>query len=228
MPAPAIGRRFRPPTPVPRVDWTHPLSAGLRTLWLPGVTQDLVDTAAWTETSVGFTAGPYGQSREVGSGGTPKIIRQSHPMAQVGSLMVVQKVVGTPATNGCGVGNSLNDTTNRWGVHLPYGDSTIYFDVTNTTTGRLTYAGWAWGNWDVFVFTNGNIGGQSIWGNGLRLANDPTIAPSNGASGTWGIGQHAAVTNSNAQQVAIVAGWTRELLPNDVGTLYANPFCMLR
>ena len=229
MVAPAIGRRYRPLIPVPRVDWTHPLSAGLRSLYLPGVTQDLADTVAWAETGVSFVGSPYGQAREIASSGVPKILRQTHPMLQVGSMMVVQKVVGAITGNGHGVGNSLNDTTNRWGAHIPWGgDSVIYFDVTNQTTGRLTASGWSWGKWDVFVFTNGNILGQSIWGNGLLLANDPTIAPANGTSGTWGFGQHAGQSNGNAAQVAILAAWSRELSANEVGTLYANPFCMVK
>lgn len=228
MAAPAIGvrKRWAPGTNA-QIDWSHPLAASLRSLWLPGIRVDPVDGRPWTENVASRTSGTFGEARQVAA--TNVITRPNVPLlAQIGSFMVVQRLTAAPTGNGAGVGNSTNDTTNRWGAHIPYGDGTIYFDVTNTSTGRLTAAGWTFGNWDVFVFTNGNTGGQSIWGNGLRLANDATIAPSSGISGTWGIGQHAGTLNGNSQQVSIVAAWGRELSANEIAALTGDPFCMLR
>lgn len=228
MAAPAIGlrRRWTPPLSA-TIEWTHPLAQGLVTCWWPGVVNDKVDGAVWSgESSTVIGSGPFGRSRSVTT--SAKITRVANPLQQqTGSIMIVQRLTAAPATDGNGIGNSLNDTTNRWGAHLPYGDSTIYFDIANTSTGRLTYAGWTWGNWDVFVLTNGATGGQSIWGNGLRLAND-SVATSSGFSGSWGLGQHAGVSNTNTNQVAILAAWRRELLAGEVAKLTEDPFCFLR
>jgi hypothetical protein len=228
MAAPAIGRRARwAPTVHTQIDRSHPLSAGLVTLWWPGIRVDPVDGKAWTENVATRTAGKFGEARQIAASNV--ITRPNNPMPlQTGSLLVVQRLNAAPSGNGNGYGHSVNDITARWGAHVPFGDGTIYFDIFNTTTGRLTYAGWTWGNWDVFVFTNGATGGQSIWGNGLRLANDASIAPTRVDAGTWGWGQHASTPNSTAAQCSIIAGWSRELLAGEIAQLTADPFCMLR
>jgi hypothetical protein len=229
MAAPAIGVRPRWAPPVrAQIDWSHPLAAGLVTAWWPGVSRDPVDGAAWTELATAHTSGAFGDSRRSSNGASQKVTRPTNPMTQTGSLMVVQRLAAAPSGNGNNYGHNANDTVNRWGAHVPFGDGTIYFDVTNSTTGRLTYAGWSWGKWDVFVFTNGATGGQSIWGNGLRLANDASIAPANGQSGAWGWGHHSNVLTAFAADCSAMIGWKRELTAGEIGQLAADPFQMLR
>ena len=228
MAAPAIGRRPRWAPPVhAQIDSTHPLAQCLVTCWWPGVRTDPVDGALWTENVATATAGTFGAARQIAASNL--ITRPNNPMPlQIGSLMIVQRLTAAPSGNGNSVGNSVNDIIGRWGAHVPYGDGTIYFDIFNTSTGRLSYAGWSWGKWDVFVFTNGSTGGQSIWGNGLRLANDATMAPARTNNGTWGWGQHAGTLQGTTSQCSAVVGWGRELFAGDIAALTADPFCWAR
>lgn len=227
MAAPAIGIRPRwaPPAST-AIDWSAPLAQGLVTLWWPGVRNDPVDGALWTPTAASDTGGRFGYARSITSGG--KIVRADPMPLQTGSWMVVQRLTAAPATNGNTYGQDSPTTTKRWGALVPYGDGTIYWDVKDSSAGRLTYAGWTWGNWDVFVFTNGAAGGQSIWGNGLRLANDTVAAARDSIDTTWGWGVGPSVTQTTTTQCSIIAGWKRELSAHEIAQLTIDPFCMLR
>jgi hypothetical protein len=227
MAAPAIGLRPRwAPSVHAQIDWSHPLSAGMILAWWPGIRNDPIDGALWTENVATGAAGPFGAARQIAS--TQKITRTDVVPLQVGAIMIVQRLTAAPATNGNSVGNPTNDTTNRWGGHVPFGDGTIYFDIRNTTTGRLSHAGHTWGNWDVILLTNGPANGQSIWINGRRVATD-TIADARGAQQpTFGWGQHGGVAQATTTQASIITAWNREPATTEIAMLAADPFCMLR
>jgi hypothetical protein len=227
--APAIGLRQRwTPPPAAAVDWSHPLAAGLCTIWWPGVRNDTVDGALWTENVATEAAGAFGRARSIAS--AQKITRASDPMPLgTGSMMVVSRLTAAPTANGSLVGGPSNGTT-KWYALCPYGSAGIFFDIRENVAGRINYnPAISYLVYHVFLFTNGPIGGQSIWVDGVRGANDATAAPDrSGLEASFGMGAAGGLTQSNTTEFAIVAGWKRELFRHDAAALAADPFCMLR
>ena len=77
-------------------------------------------------------------------------------------------------TTAFGVGTGSIDNVSRCGVHLPYGDGTVYWDFGNTTSGRLSVGGLTFGN-DLWVLTTGPRG-MEIWQNGYLRASKTASA----------------------------------------------------
>lgn len=221
----------RVPGPQGRVAWGHPLATGLLSAWWPGIIHDPVDGATWTTTgAVAWPAGSFGEARRVVQ--TTSLLRAPDPMPLgSGSIMSVQRVPSGLTGDGCSIGAGPNAGNGMWGAHLPYGDGNVYFDIRSFAgAGRLVYSGgFAWDEWNVFVLTNGPIGGQSIWGNGAQLANDASAAPDRdgGLQATFGMGHHAGTPQQSACDYSALFAWNRELLANDVAALTADPFCMI-
>ena len=179
-----------------------------------------------TGTNPTTAAGQYGAGFTTPSG-SYHVIPDPFPTS-IGSMFSVLKVPTPVGGAGTGIGTKLDVAGTRWGAHFPFGDATVYFDI-GTSGGRVSYAGHTWGGWDCWALTNGPANGQRIWLNGLSVA---SAAERTGKSGTDADGfGPCGVFNGTSNidiSTAVIATWNRELTPNEIAALCADPFCMLR
>lgn len=209
------------------IDYNHPLGAHLTSLWLPGHIRLLTGQAVtYAGTLHQVSSGPYGRAALV-TGNTKATWPDPFPSGTVqrGSFAVICRVIGTPATEGFAVGAGTN-TNDRWGVNLPYGDGTLYFDIgaaSAVSVGALSYGGW-----DVWVFTNGPVNGAEVWRNGLSVASAAESSNTRAVAGSFGIGQNGSENTTNDALVSLVATWGRELTVSEIASLVDEPFAMLK
>lgn len=102
-----------------------------------------------------------------------------------GTMVVVMTRTGT--TLGSGIGYSAAGSTDRFSVHLPYNDNTVYFDFGGVSSpNRISVSGLS--NWDgVWVFTAG-ASGMRIFRDGALLATSSTAVTRTSGASAFGFG----------------------------------------
>lgn len=222
-------RRWAPRAHGATIDGSHPAAVGLTSLWTARtrvlrLTTGQVVTVAGTAPA--FDVGPYGVGFT-----TPTSSDHTIPdpfSTSIGSMFAILKVPTPAGGSGFGIGTKTGTGSARWGAHFPFGDGTVYFDI-GTSAERVSYAGHTWGGWDVWGLTNGPLNGQRIWLNGLSVASaaERTSKSGTDSAGFGPCGVFAGTTNL-VGSMAFIATWSRELTPNEIAALYADPFDMLK
>lgn len=223
------------------VDWSHPLAVGLKSLVFPADLVDLVRgtgviTVNGTPTNVGT---PYGAGRNFN--GTTDYLEIGTPIATAGAWSLFAVFRATATATGAGVIAERYPPANT-NVAYALGVGITSATPLQLECGYYNSAGsGAWqlatgsvitiGRWNNVVATYaGNAGAINLYLNGLRDATgsgsgaDPTPdQPTRIAI------RHDATGSPNLPgDIAVTGIWNRALSANEVATLYADPFCILR
>lgn len=123
-------------------------------------------------------------------------------LGTTGATMVVV-MTRTGATQASGIGYSAAGGVDRFSVHLPYSDNTVYFDYGGTAgSNRVTISGLS--NWDgTWVFTAGPLG-LRIFFNGRLLASSSGGVTRAAGSNAFGLGQFFGIDTGAIYNALIV------------------------
>lgn len=241
MPAPSIGVRSRwAPGPDARVDWSHPLAAGL-VLCCPEPGYDLAYGVPITPTNnPGHTSTPVGPGRTFTSGSSTYFAVPAAVQLQIGGSSAPCTVAAfhrRTADPGSGAGYSIvaRDVSGTRCYTLDLFNNvavadTIRFYINGGAAAIATTPWPATNEWAHAVGTWNGSNVTEIWVNGVRGATTTAAAtPGSSTSVGWRIGarQFVGAEDYLTGEIGPVHIWRRALSANEIAQLYADPFCML-
>jgi hypothetical protein len=243
MAAPAIGLRQRfAPNTTARIDWSHPLAAGLRVLLVPYV-GDLVTklpprTAPNAGVAVASTS--YGPgTTEASATSHWSIIGVAQAAGPLTMAVVFRKGSGSSAS-ACVMNyqSSSTPTSEARGFSVGWGSTTMDGNGTNLVMLDNSVAwkstGVTLSDGDHVVVLTHPVGGGTLTAyiDGVSVYTSTSQGPT--TSGGWSVVLGAQLSNGSSRRIAstdaVVAGatWTRVLSRAEISAITADPFQMLR
>jgi len=238
MAAPTIGRRPRwNPGPTASVDWSHPISLGLKSYVLPSHSVDLVRGLVTTSGNPARAATPYGQGLTLD--GVDDYVDIGRPIgAGAWTLFALVKLAST--VNGFGpaiIGERYTSSNSNVAYNLGLAPATSS-SPSNLATGYFN-GGWSnavgsaltVGAWTSCAGTfAGSAGLLSLYVDGLRVATNTGSGTDPAPNENTNIGRRHDATGTSLfpGDIAVAAIWNRALPAVEVAALYADPFVLLR
>jgi hypothetical protein len=214
------------------IDWSQPLARGLAMASrAPGTTADLV-SGQWPT----LTGGEYGTSR-VGptrrsTASANDTVWPSWPSGleptSGGTALLLHAKTDATLRESClfSLGGNGGVQSNRFSVHGPWTDGTVYFDFGD---GRLVADTTATGGWSTpnllraWAFSAG-ARGMSIWRDGLQLASSATAVSRPATGGQRYLSAAPFGYGSDLTDVALMLVWTRQLSAEELRAVTLNPW----
>jgi hypothetical protein len=227
MPGVAFARKRWAPGPNARVDWSHPLGAGLGFAWSAAAgAVDLVSGAPPTVNASLGTKGSGVMGATVNHGPTGYLQFKCAPWDDpISCLVVLRTTTASPGSYAGVIGDSTPGTRIRFGsngANVPLGTIGSIADYTFSSLPTIGI-----GNYVVIYQLTSTAFECHLPGASQTLAASGMTA--NGGDvlvGTWA--NPAPPAESCNAPLTLVALWRRALSAADRSALFADPFCMLR
>lgn len=215
-----------------RLDRAHPLARGLvMASRQPGLGPDLVTGQYPT-----LTGGDYGTSR-VGptrrsTASANDTVWPSWPSGleptSGGTALLLHAKTDATLRESClfSLGGNGGVQSNRFSVHCPWTDGTVYFDFGD---GRLVADTTATGGWGTpnlmraWAYSAG-ARGMSIWRDGARLASSATAVSRPATGGQRYLSAAPFGYGSDLTDVALMLVWNRQLSDEELRTVTLDPW----